>query len=304
MLLSQVVAVVVHHRRFPTVIATVGHLISQGLAPRSICVVDNSEDDLVSGHVRDALPDGVQLLVTRNNGYAAAVNSALSELGWLEAGRLVLVCSHEVVPYPGCLAALVAVVEERTDVAVAGPTLIWERPGSNLTVWSLGGRRHWLTGRPFHVRRDTFPDSGPAVKDREWLDGSFTLYRAEALLECPLDESFFLYFEETDCHVRLRLAGWRVVWVADAVAEQAPGGMPDFLHGRNLTRLLRRYGKPATWLLGVVVAGMVTGLRVVAGRADRRALRDFLAGVRSATREGEGSTSHIPPARGPGDSSA
>ncbi len=54
-------------------------------------------------------------------------------------------------------------------------------------------------------------------QDAEQLMGSCLLLRREALEEVGLlDERFFVYFEEVDLCLRLKQAGWRVVFVPDA----------------------------------------------------------------------------------------
>jgi GT2 family glycosyltransferase len=82
--------------------------------------------------------------------------------------------------------------------------------------------------------------------DREWLDGAFTMYRTDELESFKLDESYFLYFEETDLHTRLRRAGRRVVWVPHARVSQKSSGIPPRLLGRNLFLFHRKLFSKAT----------------------------------------------------------
>jgi hypothetical protein len=56
-----------------------------------------------------------------------------------------------------------------------------------------------------------------------------------------LDEDFFLYQEETDLNFRAQLAGWKCLYVPDAVAHHVVGATADSLpsvcayyHARNL----------------------------------------------------------------------
>jgi GT2 family glycosyltransferase len=61
---------------------------------------------------------------------------------------------------------------------------------------------------------DVAPDQVQAV---EWVVGAALFIRRESWLQVgPLDEAFFMYFEETDwCH-RCRKAGWEVHYLPEA----------------------------------------------------------------------------------------
>ena len=71
---------------------------------------------------------------------------------------------------------------------------------------------------------------------RAWLDGAFCLYRADLLRAMPFRTDFFLYFEETELHTRIRKAGYGVAWVPTASVEQSSTGVPPRLLGRNLQK--------------------------------------------------------------------
>jgi len=230
--LNDVSCIVVHHNSPETLVHTLRALVGAGLAPTQILVVDNSTDP---GQTAAAAAEGFEVVHTANRGYAAAVNDGMKQLA--EAGRLLeytLIATHESLAAPEAVLALRDELAADHTIAVAGPTLL--NAGADMQVWSVGGRLSPTLKLPRHfVDADVVVDE--KTVDRDWLDGAFALYRTSDLESFPLDESYFLYFEETDLHTRLNRAGKRVVWVPRARVSQRSSGIPPRLLGRNLFRM-------------------------------------------------------------------
>jgi N-acetylglucosaminyl-diphospho-decaprenol L-rhamnosyltransferase len=155
---------------------------------------------------------------------------------------------------------------------------------SDGSLWSAGGAFGRRTSRPWHLRDVPRPDE--PVRDVPWLDGAVVLYRGDAL-RCtgPMDEGYFLYYEEVDYHGRMRDAGWRVVVVPDAAAAQEPGMVPPYLEARNRIRWLRRRRRLVPLVFAIVEQVVLAGrLCARPGRrwevgARLRGLRDGFTGT-------------------------
>jgi N-acetylglucosaminyl-diphospho-decaprenol L-rhamnosyltransferase len=224
-----VACIVVHHNSPTTLAGTLDAILSNGLPRSRILVVDNSPPSTLPGPL---LAEGFAVLTTNNDGYAAAVNHGLKHLKSLGGSQpLTLVCTHESIAAPNAVRALCDEILSDPMIAVAGPTLLNADVGRE--IWSVGGRLTPLLKLPRHIVNAT-QDADDANVDREWLDGAFTMYRTADLERFQLDETYFLYFEETDLHTRLRRAGRRVVWVPRAAVSQKSSGIPSRLLGRNL----------------------------------------------------------------------
>ncbi|ASD23155.1 hypothetical protein B7495_14425 [Cryobacterium sp. LW097] len=225
--------IVVHFQSPATLPATLAALrAAQVLSDRTV-VVDNSESDEASESAREiAESAGCLFLRVDNRGYAAAANSGLQFLTSLGLRtELLLLSTHESLPEPNTVEKLMAAFQTDPAIAVAGP-LLFNSETADSKIWSGGGRLSAVLKRPRH-HTGKLKDEGPPV-DRAWLDGAFTLYETAVLEQQRLDESYFLYFEETDLHVRLARLGRRVVIVPGAHASQSSNGIPPRLLGRNL----------------------------------------------------------------------
>jgi GT2 family glycosyltransferase len=121
------------------------------------------------------------------------------------------------------LKSLVAAAESDAKVGAVGAKLVFiDPPGTiqNAGVLMLddgsGGDRGFLesdTGQ-YDRREEVFGACGAAV-----------LYRREMLRDVGgLDETFFMYYEDTDLSWRMRLAGWRVLYEPTAVVDHVHAG--------------------------------------------------------------------------------
>lgn len=279
-------AVVVHHANFPGVLRTVTQIIAQGVPAHQLVVVDNSEDVLLAAALRKALPSDSLLEVTTNKGYGHAANlGAGSLLKLYPPLDYILVSSHETLPAPGAIPALEHALAADSTLGVVGPTLISESRASGSRVyWSQGGVLTRLLNEPRHVAHlapvGEMP-SGPVVR-RAWLDGAFCLYRAAVLSRLRFRCDFFLYFEETDLHMRMQKAGYAAGWVPGACVEQSSNGAPPFLLGRNLQLFQHGHGTTMQRAWSVPAVILRRTARRLLGRGTPGEVSEILRGWVSA----------------------
>ncbi len=172
-----------------------------------VVIVDNSGERLVR-----AMGLGVTVLENRRNvGFGAAINQgarateapyvaslnddAMARPGWVEA----LLETMDRHPEAGMCASRVLLNEEEMDSA----GMLIAADGSSKQ------RGHGLVPEGFEEPAEVlFPSGSAAVYRRQMLNdiGGF-------------DEDFFLYCEDTDLGLRARWAGWKCLYVPEAVVE-------------------------------------------------------------------------------------
>jgi hypothetical protein len=181
-----------------------------------VIVVEHSEDDGEASAVEASEPD--TLLRRPNRGYAAGLNA-----GVLEAtGDLVFLANPDIEFLNGSVGALVDAVVGGADVA--GPQLLWDREGEVILpipddpspVAELGRTisRRWPTRRAlerviersWEVWASTRPCRVPSLRGP-----LLALRRDTARRLGPLDEGYFLYYEETEWLWRARKNGASLV---------------------------------------------------------------------------------------------
>ena len=179
-----------------------------------VVMVDNGSGDGSVAHVRERFPRVRVIEANRNLGFAAGNNLALRKI----QSEFAVLLNNDTRVRPGWLASLVAAaaLEPRAGSVQAKlvfadrPTVI-QSAGTLLLSDGSGGDRG--AGEPDDGRYDRREEIFAAC-------GAAALYRREALAEVGLfDESFFMYYEDTDLGWRLRLAGWKVLFEPAAVVE-------------------------------------------------------------------------------------
>ena len=117
---------------------------------------------------------------------------------------------------PGWLAALVSAIEARPDAGMcASQVRLYGEDAldsAGMLVCGDGSSKQRGHGRP--------PQFFPVAEEVLFPSGSAALYRRAMLEQIGLfDEDFFLYCEDTDLGLRARWAGWRCLYVPEAVVE-------------------------------------------------------------------------------------
>ena len=173
-------------------------------------IVDNSG----RGRVRAAnLGRGIRIVENSENaGFGAAVNQGF------QAGhaRYLAVLNDDAVAHPNWLEKLVAAMEVRPDVGMCASQvrLFGEE---RLDSAGMLVARDGSSKQRGHGRR---PEDFPETEEALFPSGSAALYRRAMLDDIGVfDGSFFLYCEDTDLGLRARWAGWKCLYVADAVVE-------------------------------------------------------------------------------------
>lgn len=185
-------------------------------------VVDNASRDASAEMVEREFP-GVRVIRNHENrGFAYANNVALEHA----TGRYVLLLNSDTIAKPGSLTRLVAFMDEDAKRGYCGPRLLngdgshqpsarrFPTPLSSAAALISWGRKHPTSRHTLDLHLAS-GDTGCFRAD--WLCGACLLARAEAVTQVgPLDDGYFLYFEETDWCRRMAQAGWQGWYVGDS----------------------------------------------------------------------------------------
>jgi GT2 family glycosyltransferase len=145
-------------------------------------------------------------------GFGAAINEAFRQ----SRSRYLATLNDDAVPGPGWLAALVSAIEARPDAGMcASQVRLYGEDAldsAGMLVCGDGSSKQRGHARP--------PKFFPVAEEVLFPSGAAALYRRTMLQQIGLfDEDFFLYCEDTDLGLRARWAGWRCLYVPEAVVE-------------------------------------------------------------------------------------
>jgi GT2 family glycosyltransferase/peptidoglycan/LPS O-acetylase OafA/YrhL len=192
---------------------TLESVMAQSLRPHRVIVVDNASDDGSLDGLDARFPSVEFIRSADNLGFAAGNNLAVRALDDCE---LVALLNPDAFPEPAWLETLVRAAADNPGYALFGSTLVRaDDPGT----LDGTGDEYLVSGLAW--RRDQGAHAGSARERGETFSAcaAAALYRRDAFLAVGgFDESFFCYYEDTDLAFRLRLAGYRCLYVPEAVA--------------------------------------------------------------------------------------
>lgn len=188
-----------------------------------IIVVDSASADGSPQMVQKEFPQICLIASNENIGYAKGNNVGINAA----QGRYLLLLNPDTVVEKDALSCLIDYMDAHPAVGAAGPQLLWPDGAvqSSRRRFPTLGSLFWestLLGQWFpnnrHVQNYHFTDQSPdKIQLVDWVVGAALLIRREAWQQTgPIDESFFMYFEETDWCRRCAEAGWKIHYMPQA----------------------------------------------------------------------------------------
>ncbi|MBI3958718.1 MAG: glycosyltransferase family 2 protein [Chloroflexi bacterium] len=202
---------------------------AQGAFSYTLCVVDNASQDQSSQMVAEHFPQAGLIASQENRGYSAGNNWAVRQLGFdnpshdaAHLPRYLLLLNPDTLLPPDALARMIAFMDERPRVGVAGPRL--RRPDGSLdracrrsfptpsvSFFRMTGlSRLFPRSRLFNAYNlEYLPED--AVHPVDAVVGAYMQVRRETIQQVGLlDEAYFMYGEDLDWAKRAKDGGWEV----------------------------------------------------------------------------------------------
>jgi|SRR5271157_734261 len=191
-------------------------LLSQTYPDIEIILVDNASSDGSVEYVRKNYPSVKLIESTTNLGFAGGTNLGIREA----KGELIALFNQDAVADRLWLEKLAGAINISEDIAaVAGKIYYWGDERERNTIFCT-----WAKVDPRKALAYNFLDERPQA-DVDYLPGCAMLIKRKVIEDIGLlDESYFLYFEETDWCARAIRAGYRLVYVPGSVAWHVVSG--------------------------------------------------------------------------------
>lgn len=188
-------------------------LRADGYENKRVYLVDNGSTDGSQQFTQERYPEVSLIQMPRNLGYSMAYNAAAAR-AFADGCNWIVWQNNDTLVLPGWLDRFAAAAADPRIGVMGAVFRDWDADGPNLFMQ----RRH----------PDVVPfmeDASHPPVDCDWVEGSACAVRRECIENVgPLDESFFMFWEEVDFCRRARHQGWRVVLVPGAVVRHYGGG--------------------------------------------------------------------------------
>jgi hypothetical protein len=187
---------------------------------RVVCV-DNGSSDGSQQAVRERFPQVELIEAGANLGYSGGNNLGIRHA--LEHGaRWVALVNNDASVAPDFVAGFEAAARERPRAGIlAGKVYFADRPS---TIWFAGQRVSELlgySGRPRGYGREDGPSYRQVVSTGRAVGALMAISREAIDAAGPLDDELFAYVEDVDWALRVREAGFEVVFAPQARAWHA-----------------------------------------------------------------------------------
>jgi GT2 family glycosyltransferase len=207
---------IVNYFSWPLTLRCIESLHATGYEDFETVVVDNDSAE------PPELPAGVRLIRNNENvGFARAHNRGIAA----STGDIVILINPDTIVGEGFFRDLNAFLEENPRVGIVGPRILDSEGELQLSARREISALSGFLGRTSLLTR-LFPKSSlvksqfPAVTEGshpsavDWVSGACMAIRRETLHTTgPLDERFFMYFEDADLCRRARGRGWLVYYL-------------------------------------------------------------------------------------------
>lgn len=299
---------IINYRTAAMTIRCAGSVLADlGDVPARIVIVDNASGDGSGDEIARwiaALPEPGAVRLVRspvNSGFSGGHN-----LGMEGAAPLHLVLNSDALLRPGFVPAILAAAAADSGAGLVAPRIEHEDGSQQVNCFRIPSPfseliRGARTGPVTRLLRawDVPLDMPPGPGEIGWASFACILLRrqmADAI--GPMDEGYFLYFEDTEYCLRAGRAGWRIAHAPQARVVHLRGGsapvkalatagrrLPSYYYASRARLLAQAHGRAGLWAANLAwhAGRAVAGARRLMGRPPPPALeaeaRDIWTGA-------------------------
>ncbi|MHC4573004.1 MAG: glycosyltransferase family 2 protein [Planctomycetota bacterium] len=232
-----------------------------------VVVVDNASTDGTVEAARKDFPEVITIVNSENRGFATANNHGIER----SKGEYILFLNPDTIVQPFSLDVLVDFLDDNRDVGACGPKLLnnngTTQPSARRFPTFRGALHRHTVFRFLHIFKSEYKKwlmkdfKHDKQMDVDQVMGAALMVRRSVIDKVGgMDESFFMYYEEVDLCYRIKQAGWRIVFIPEAViihsGGRSTGQIPVTKRIVMLTSLLtflrKHHGKFATGMFNCV----------------------------------------------------
>jgi GT2 family glycosyltransferase len=187
-----------------------------------IIIVDNASTDNSVEYLKSFFKELIIIVNSSNLGFAGGVNTGIRKA----QGALIMTLNNDTWPDSNCVERLVSEMTSDDHTGMCAAKMLFPDTSINSAgIFISRSGAAWDRGKfeadkgQYNSREEIFgPCAGAALYRRKMLDeiGLF-------------DEDFFLYMEDVDLAFRAHLAGWKCIYVPEAVVYHYHGGTAGFM---------------------------------------------------------------------------
>jgi len=253
--MKHVTVVVLNWNGWPDTLACIASLKKLNYPNFDMVVVDNGSTDGSQAHIEAHVPDIRVIQTGANLGFGGGCNVGIRKA--LEQGSdYVWLINSDATADKNSLTELVSLADEQALVGAVGSVLYQTDRPEQVQLWG-GGKVNFLFGISRHQM---------SFAHLDFVSGASVLLRREAIEQVGLfdEQTFFMYWEDSDLGFRLRQAGWQLavaensrVWHKLSASLGQGSRQLDAYFTQSGVRFFRRYSPAPAVSIAMMVGRML-----------------------------------------------
>ena len=186
-----------------------------------VVVFDSHSTDGSAAMVRSDYSGASLIESPVNLGYGASANRVFGQHALARDAEVLVLSNSDIVFTPETLHVLVEDLRRNSDAGLTGPRLLNSDGSLQRSCFPLPGSLWWMVDNDAVCTLLRFVPvlrgrllrlwDHKAVREVPWVKGALLAIRKTAFEDVGgFDESFFMYYEETDLCLRLAKRGWKI----------------------------------------------------------------------------------------------
>lgn len=189
-----------------------------------VLVVDNGSTDGSHTAIEHEFPEVRIIRHAENKGYARANNAGVRAA----AGEYLLFLNSDTILMADTVALLSKLLHEHPGAAACSPRLLQQNGKAQPFAFGGDPTLKYLLARAsarFGIRKPMHNWDTATLQTVDWVSGACLLIRRSAFEQVGgFDEKIFMFFEDNDLCLRLRQAGWNVLYAPHIAVIHLGGG--------------------------------------------------------------------------------
>lgn len=199
-----------------------------------VIIVDNASTDDTVETIKRNYKDAIVIESKTNSGFSAANNLGIKKA----KGQYLLLLNPDTIVCEKSIDMLTETLDKYEYVGACGPRLFNPDGTNQIAVGSVPTFRAMLYGKTIFRSLGIFRNHYKSLKhldfdyekqvETEQLSGAAVMVRSSVIHGIGMmDEAFFMYYEDIDLFLRIRKAGWKLLYVPASIIIHSGGKSSD-----------------------------------------------------------------------------
>ncbi len=231
----------------------------------NLILVDNSANISFTKSLKKHFPSLISIDNKSNQGFAQGNNLGIKKA--LRNGcKNIIILNNDTIISSNLISGLVSFANTDRLIGLVSPKIYFAKgyeyhknrysdKEKGKVIWYAGGKIDWANFYASHIGVDQVDDgSFDQISETDFCTGCCLLVKEEIVRNVGLlDEKYFLYFEDVDYSLRVKQAGYKVIyypkvflWHKNASTSGRPGS-PTHIYYQNRNRLFFGFKYSDSW---------------------------------------------------------